>query len=418
MTRKKKLLAAIVAIAVVLLVCVIVVSGWSANSSEQDVHASNTVSASKQNGANESEIIADNEISDISTHHYGDTLYQYDGKTVVYDYYGEEDEYVTSITHSQIVTYQDTVPVHVCRVNGNGSYHSQGEILKLSVGVDTVKYKLKQLPESVSPELALVPSGFNRHFYAKSFALPQSWDCCFKFRAYLPDSVPAWTKQYIATIMGNDIQSQHSKEDLKTNLLKEYYSIKSKPHRLHGIDASQMSPKQIANHFSKKSEQLYKKVNGTDHCPKFDYLFEMFPAWQSSDGKYITYRFYIYTYAMGAHGYMKEYYLTFNNKTGDILGFDDLFYKKDSEKVWEMLTKQITEYNAYDGNFQAGIKKGEICVSEIIKEEKGDSRYYPRPALTKEGVVFSYQPYEIAAFSEGVRHFAVPYNKLKLKIKR
>lgn len=405
MTRKKKLLAATVVIAVVLLVCVIVVAGWSANSSEQNVHASNTDSTSKQ-------------ISDISTRHYGDTLYQYDGKTVVYDYYGEEDEHVTSITHSQIVTYQDTVPVHVCRVNGNGSYHSQGEILKLSVGVDTVKYKLTQLPKSLSPELALVPSGFNRHFYTRSFEFPQSWDCGFKFRAYLPESVPVWTKQYIATIIGNDIQSQYSEENLKKNLLKEYYSIKSKPRRLNGIDASLMSPEEIANYFSKKNEQLYKKVNGTDHCPKFDYLFEMFPAWQSSDGKYITYRFQIYTYAMGAHGYMKEYYLTFNNLTGDILGFDDLFYKEDSEKVWGMLTKQITEYKGYDGNFQAGIKKGEICVSEIIKEERGGSRYYPRPALTKEGVVFSYQPYEIAAFSEGVRHFAMPYNKLKLKIKR
>ena len=118
---------------------------------------------------------------------------------------------------------------------------------------------------------------------------------------------------------------------------------------------------------------------------------------------------------------MEEYYLTFNNVTGHLLGFDDLFRKRDFKQVVEMVSKEITKYKrnyGFDTMWSAWIKKDELSsnATSIIKEVRHDTLYYPRPALTNRGVVFSYQPYEIAAFSEGVRHFVIPYNQLKLKI--
>lgn len=371
----------------------------------------------------ESYIINDDENKTVK-HHYGDTLYQYDGKTVIYDYFGGDDEYISSLTHSNIITYRDTIALDTCVVNGNGWYHAAGEILKFSIGVDTVYYNFKHLPKSVAPELELMPTVFKEHFYAHTFALSDSsWNCDFKFRVYLPDRIPAWTKQFIATMIHNDLQGLFMDNKGADKILKEYYGIKTRPKKINGIDASSKSPRQIAGHFAKEHERLYRK----EYCasenmgPKYDYMFEMFPAWQSSDGKFITYRFYTYYYTMGMHGFMEEYYLTFNNVTGHLLGFDDLFRKRDFKQVVEMVSKEITKYNrnyGFDTMWSAWIKKDELSsnATSIIKEVRHDTLYYPRPALTNRGVVFSYQPYEIAAFSEGVRHFVIPYNQLKLKI--
>jgi len=147
------------------------------------------------------------------------------------------------------------------------------------------------------------------------------------------------------------------------------------------------------------------------------------PAWQSKDGKYITYRFYTYYYTMGLHGFMEEYYLTFNNDTGALLGFDDLFPKGDFKKVIDELETEITEdkkdYTTVEGAYPSWLSEDELSsnATAVIKEVR-DTVYYPRPALTKKGVVFSYQPYEIASFAEGIKHFVVPYSKVRLKISR
>lgn len=84
-------------------------------------------------------------------------------------------------------------------------------------------------------------------------------------------------------------------------------------------------------HYAKEFERLYRKEfdetdkEGRRRGPEYDYLFKMNPAWKSSDGKYVTYRFYTFNYTMGMHGLMNEYYLTFDNTTGRILGAEELF---------------------------------------------------------------------------------------------
>ena len=54
-------------------------------------------------------------------------------------------------------------------------------------------------------------------------------------------------------------------------------------------------------------------------------------------------------------------------------------------------------------------------VTDHKDEERYDAEEYfmPNPALSDEGVVFSYQPYEIAGFAAGMYHFTIPYNLLR-----
>lgn len=351
--------------------------------------------------------------------YYGDTLYQYDGKTVTIDYSDNDDE-LTSMSASKIMTYAGTIPVDSCRIIGNGTYFADGSTLKFAIGVDTVRYNMKNLPKSVDPIRKLLPKGVVEHKFSRSFALSDSsWNCDFKFHAFLPKDHPAWLNQFIAVIMRNDIQAMYLDNKGAERILNEYYGIKNKPKKIGGINAATMTPKQIAKHFALEHERLYtREFNGLwdNHGPKYDYLLEVAPAWSSSDGRYVTYRFYSYYYTAGMHGYMEEYYLTFDNVSGRLLGYEDIIGKKNFPKAIEVLEKQLTAYRStWSSNtdtYRAALdgESLEANASEMIKETYNGS-YYPRPAITKQGIVFTYQPYEKGAFCDGILHFVQPYPK-------
>ena len=358
-----------------------------------------------------------------SEKYYGDTLYQYDGLTVVYDYSSENDENISSLSSSRIVTYSDTTPVRICKVIGNGSYVANGSILKFAIGVDTVRYDMESLPDSINPVLEILPGNIVRHSFARSFALTDSsWNCDFKFLAYLPENHPSWLNQFIAVVIRNDIQALYLDNKGADKILKEYYGIKTTLKKVYGIHAANMTPKQIARHFANEHESLYRNefdiADVEGHGPKYDYMIEVAPAWSSSDCRYVTYRFYTYYYTMGMHGFMEEYYLTFNNQTGQLLGYNDLLGEESFHKaisiLEQLLTNKETEFRDVEGVIPASLEREQLeaNASEIIKEVyKG--AYYPRPALTKQGIVFTYQPYEKGAFCEGILHFVVPFSKLK-----
>lgn len=361
-----------------------------------------------------------------SERYYGDTLYQYDGLTVVYDYFSEDDESISSLSSSQVVTYSDTLPIKKCKVIGNGSYFTNGPVLKFAIGVDTVRYNMTNLLDSIYPMLEILPNGTVKHSFSRSFALTDSsWNCDFKFLAYLPDNHPSWLNQFIAVIMRNDIQALYLGNKGVDRILKEYYGITSTPKKVHGINASTMTPKQIAEYFAKEHERLYKDDFNTGefdgHGPKYDYMMEVTPAWSSSDGRYVTFRFYSYYYTMGMHGFMEEYYLTFNNQTGRLLGYKEIVGDDDFPKAIEILERQLTVkeeiYRDVDETITASLEDGQLeaNASEIIKEVYNGS-YYPRPALTSQGIVFTYQPYEKGAFCEGILHFVIPYSQLMPKL--
>lgn len=45
--------------------------------------------------------------------------------------------------------------------------------------------------------------------------------------------------------------------------------------------------------------------------------------------------------------------------------------------------------------------------------EQYQTHYIPRPALTAQGVIFSYQRYEIDSYAAGELHFILPYEEIK-----
>lgn len=166
--------------------------------------------------------------------YYGDTLYWYDGKTIVYDYGFEWEERPSSLSTSAIITYQDTIPIDTCRVIGNGTWIVNGDCLDFAIGVDTVYYPFCNLSDSVDPERELVSAKFNvqRHDFHHTFELTDSSRTCdFSFVSYLPNGYQKWIDQFIATVMWNDIQAIFLDNKGSDRIINEYYGIKKSQRR-------------------------------------------------------------------------------------------------------------------------------------------------------------------------------------------
>ena len=95
-------------------------------------------------------------------------------------------------------------------------------------------------------------------------------------------------------------------------------------------------------------------------------------------------------FAYGAHDYPAERYVTFDMKNHRMVNSDNLFKKGKQDQVREILEQVLEEDDRYLGK-----------------------NPMPQPALMPQGVVFSFQPYQIGTYSEGLFHYVIPYQKLQ-----
>lgn len=352
---------------------------------------------------------------------YRDTLCQLGDKTYLCSYEETNNEN-ESLPDILILTYKGKQPVDTCKVSGISCIcEAEGKTLKIAIGVDTVRYDITSLPDILYPLKDLIPMEFKDHRLHHSFALSDSaWVCKFNFTGYLTDDYPVWIKQLIASILHNDLQLLFCEYDKEPNYIEEYQRAKSNPNIYKGLNTSEATPEEIAKYFSKRFESLYRKEFNEEEeigwGPLFEYSMEVSPAWTSEDGKLSTYRFYTYNYGGGAHGMMNEFYLTFETNTGKLLGHKDIYQKPEFKKAMVDLGKEIdlrrNDFVNIEGGHSADVgKAGEVNIPIYFFYEDVDGFLFPRPAMLKHGIVFSYQPYDKGSFAEGILHFMLPYPK-------
>lgn len=380
------------------------------------------------------ELADDHEVDELFfdwEHYYGDTLYQYGNKTVCLTHgYGEITDGVSSNDGTILITLTDSIPTDTCIVSRYSKIKADGDKLCLTVGGDTLRVDFRKLPKKIDAVNSLMVKGFDKYTYRYVFALSDSsFNCEFDFTAYLPKPVPVWTKQIMSVLMNTNIRSMYSKRMDCT--LDEYNGIARPNRESERLDVADMKPQEIARYYSRLDSRLYAKeyrnndANPPGMGPKYDYLFSMTPAWLSSDSTLITYRFQTFSYIMGAHGMTEEYYITFESATGKILSWNDILSEADYKAALAVVERQLTDYKRRfmeDENIEsypAGLEKEDLYTDiSTLTKEKYNGKYYPRPALTKNGLIFSYQPYEAGSFSEGIFHFIVPYSALQsMKLK-
>ena len=123
---------------------------------------------------------------------------------------------------------------------------------------------------------------------------------------------------------------------------------------------------------------------------------------ERNDAKVVSFKVATSDYTGGAHGNYVESGLTFDVRTGKKLALSDL--GKDSAAFQEICKKEILSKCAAlpkDTLLITDKKELEKAIDSLVKSDQ----WY----LTKSGIKFVANPYELAAYAEGTLSFTVPY---------
>lgn len=125
--------------------------------------------------------------------------------------------------------------------------------------------------------------------------------------------------------------------------------------------------------------------------------------------RYVTYQMFTNDYNGGMHGYYTDQLLSFDCVHHESIGWEYLFKPKTERAVLrqlEMIAQvdlKYQEWNADIWDFIRRVDDDGNPTGEIL---------LPMPSLTPDGVLFSFQPYEISCFAAGCFHFTIPYSRL------
>ena len=123
--------------------------------------------------------------------------------------------------------------------------------------------------------------------------------------------------------------------------------------------------------------------------------------------KYVVFLSQDYVYQGGAHGgIIGRGSLTFNKKDGLLV--EKFIDPASLDAIQPLLRKGLIQYFADDGE--------EFSAEELDNILFLESGTIPLPAWTpypdEDGLVFTYQQYEIAAYAAGMPNFTIPYNDI------
>ena len=142
-----------------------------------------------------------------------------------------------------------------------------------------------------------------------------------------------------------------------------------------------------------------------DDMPGWEYDFGLLKERETDE--YVVFLSQDYVYLGGAHGGVTgRGSLTFDKKDGHLV--EQFLDSACLDAIQPLLRKGITDYFSEDDD--------EISPEELDNYLFLESGVIPFPAWTpypgEDGLVFTYQQYEIAAYAAGMPNFAIPYEDL------
>lgn len=125
--------------------------------------------------------------------------------------------------------------------------------------------------------------------------------------------------------------------------------------------------------------------------------------------RFVTYQQFTFDYAGGAHGYYTERLLSYDYVHGREINFNYLFLLQYKKQLLDVLLEIAHQHPLYEKRLADIMEYAEVRDDD--GKATGEIRF-PQPGLSEDGVVFSFQPYEICCFAAGVFHFTIPYKKV------
>lgn len=157
------------------------------------------------------------------------------------------------------------------------------------------------------------------------------------------------------------------------------------------------------------------------HPQSYSFRTTITPVWQWKDKGVTTYSIEDEAYTGGAHGMLYHYFLSMNEKADSVMGLTDIFKEEalpevfklvgeklktgpqaaSDEDTWPSVAEVLPAPNANDYSVRSG----------QMQQYKG--KWYPRPALTECGIVFTYPPYVKNCYAAGTIHIVINYAEAK-----
>ena len=177
-----------------------------------------------------------------------------------------------------------------------------------------------------------------------------------------------------------------------------------------GYEGDVHNYKRIAKYISSIYFAIKKGEYGTnvENYPSTLFSIMSFQAKEKTD-KYVTYQQFSHEYNGGAHGYYTERLISFDHVHKQEINYNYLFKDNCMQDILAILIEEAKKQPCYR-RWNPNIDEY-TCVRDENDNPTGMYRL-PQPGLSKEGIVFSFQPYSISCFAAGVFHFVIPYERL------
>ena len=166
--------------------------------------------------------------------------------------------------------------------------------------------------------------------------------------------------------------------------------------------------------FKFASDVYFATVKGDYGMDENDYPFSLFSILclkaYVKNYRFVTFQQYTHDYYGGAHGYYTERLISFDPIRKKEIDYKYMFKDNCMEDIIALLKEEACKSPHYQ-EWKPNIDEF-VCVKDEDDKPTGLYRL-PRPGLSNEGVVFSFQPYEISCFAAGTFHFTIPYERLR-----
>ncbi|MBO6253847.1 MAG: DUF3298 domain-containing protein, partial [Bacteroidaceae bacterium] len=162
------------------------------------------------------------------------------------------------------------------------------------------------------------------------------------------------------------------------------------------------------------SDVYFATIKGDYGLDENDYPFSLFSILYLKayvkNNRFVTFQQYTHDYYGGAHGYYTERLISFDPIHKKEIDYKYMFKDNCMEDIIVLLKEEAyksTNYQEWKPNIDEF-----VCVKDEDDKPTGLYRL-PHPGLSNEGVVFSFQPYEISCFAAGTFHFTIPYERIR-----
>lgn len=328
---------------------------------------------------------------------------------------GKYNDDITAKEEYYLVRFVNDEPKDSMMIVGpNFRLLTNGADCRAVIGVDTVKIDiLHSLPKVLDLRYRDALPGCKTYRLSRHYALSDSSEITdFQINVALPDEKALHIENFISKVISNDISLyfNSSGDDNSQKLLVPVKEMQNST-----VDQMMEYYYSIFRNLYDKEFKPEADYEGPAIGSWYSYQFYAYPVWQSQDSKLSTWKFYNFSYMGGAHGADTEYYLTFDNESGRILGAADFYTEEEFKQAVEKLTIQLNDYFSHsstDELYLSADLNDEYYYNthDQILYETIDNRIYPRPAFTPQGIVFTYQTSDKGSTADGVLHFTQPFD--------